>query len=82
MISNFIVHDKIRKEATKQMMHALRNYQIVFATTNIPLLLKCAQHSTYHKCDTSSINTNFLIYCENDLKLDPSKQQKTSLIGK
>jgi len=81
MISKLIVHDKTRKEAIKKMIYALHNYQIVGVTTNIPFLLKCMQHHIYQKGGDGSINTNFLIDYENDLKLEYLKQQTPSLIG-
>ena len=81
MISKLIVHGDSRKDAILQMMYALRNYQIVGVTTNIPFLLKCAQHPVYQKGD-GLINTNFLVDYANDLHLDDNMlERKPSLTG-
>jgi len=85
MISKLIVHEKTRKDAIKSMISALRNYQIIGVKTNIPFLLKCTQHPIYQKGNgdgnDGSINTNFLIDYENDLKLEHQEQKQPSLVG-
>jgi 3-methylcrotonyl-CoA carboxylase alpha subunit len=66
MISKLIVHGKDREEARVRLIESLQNYQIAGVPTNIPFLIKCAQHPVF--AEAGAINTGFLDDYADDVK--------------
>jgi 3-methylcrotonyl-CoA carboxylase alpha subunit len=67
MISKLIVHGENREECRHRLIAALKNYQIVGVPSNIPFLVKCAQHEVFAK--SGEMNTGFLDEFGSDIKL-------------
>ena len=70
MVSKLIVHGKDREEARIRLIESLQNYQIAGVPSNIPFLIKCAQHTVFAKA--GAINTGFLEVYANDVKVAAS----------
>jgi 3-methylcrotonyl-CoA carboxylase alpha subunit len=68
MVSKLIVHGKNREEARKKLIESLQNYQIAGVPSNIPFLLKCAQHPVF--AEAGATNTGFLEDHADDVKLE------------
>lgn len=67
MVSKLIVHGKDREEARSKLIESLSKYQIAGVPSNIPFLIKCAQHSVFSKA--GAINTGFLENYAEDVKV-------------
>jgi len=67
MVSKLIVHGKDREEARFRLIESLQNYQIAGVPTNIPFLIKCAQHPVF--AEAGAINTGFLDDYADDVKV-------------
>jgi len=70
MVSKLIVHGRTREEARKRLIDSLKNYQIAGVPSNIPFLIKCAQHPVF--AEAGAINTGFLEEYADDVKIDAS----------
>ena len=57
MIAKLIVKSETRDEAIRLLIDALSRYKVDGIKTNIPLLLKIAEHKAFHSGDTT---TNFI----------------------
>jgi len=57
MISKLIVHGPDRTAALEKLVQSLKCYQVVGMPTNIPFLVKCANHDAFRR---GSVNTGFL----------------------
>jgi len=68
MVSKLIVHGKDREEARVRLIESLQNYQIAGVPSNIPFLIKCAQHPVF--AEAGAINTGFLEDYANDVKVE------------
>ena len=72
MISKLIVHGTDREKCRQQLISALKNYQIAGVPSNIPFLIKCAQHEVF--CIPGAMNTGFLDRFGSEIKLDGQNQ--------
>jgi len=68
MVSKLIVHGTDREDARQRLIQSLKNYQIAGVPSNIPFLIKCAQHSIFE--EAGAINTGFLEEFADDVKID------------
>lgn len=68
MISKLIVHGPNREAAVKQLIYSLQHYHIAGVSTNIPFLLKCANHPIFQK-GGRYVTTGFLQQYSNDVQI-------------
>eukprot|EP01094_Clydonella_sp_ATCC50884_P022497 TRINITY_DN5188_c0_g1_i2.p1 TRINITY_DN5188_c0_g1~~TRINITY_DN5188_c0_g1_i2.p1 ORF type:complete len:717 (-),score=242.41 TRINITY_DN5188_c0_g1_i2:128-2239(-) len=64
MIAKLVVHDVNRERALRKLCENLRDYQIAGLSTNIPFLLRCAEHPSFVAGD---VETNFIPKYEDEL---------------
>lgn len=67
MISKLIVHGKNREACRQKLVSALKEYQIAGVPSNIPFLVKCAEHKIF--AQPGAMNTGFLEQFGSDVKL-------------
>jgi 3-methylcrotonyl-CoA carboxylase alpha subunit len=67
MISKLIVHGNNRDECRQKFITALKEYQISGVPSNIPFLIKCAEHDVFAK--SGLMNTGFLDEYGSDIHL-------------
>jgi len=83
MVSKLIVHGDTREEARKKLIENLQNYLIAGVPSNIPFLIKCAQHPVF--VEAGAINTGFLEEYADDVKLEggiePIEQAVCALVA-
>uniref|UniRef100_A0A7S2UG53 Uncharacterized protein n=1 Tax=Attheya septentrionalis TaxID=420275 RepID=A0A7S2UG53_9STRA len=70
MISKLIVYGSDRDDAIQKLVTSLKQYQIAGVPTNIPFLVKCAQHPAFQTA--GDINTGFLDDHAEDVRVDSS----------
>lgn len=83
MVSKMIVHGENREEARSKLIQNLHNYQVAGVPTNIPFLIKCAQHQVF--AEPGGINTSFLEEYKDDVKVEtdvePLQQSICALVA-
>ena len=72
MISKLIVWDEDRPSALRKLISSLKQYQLAGVPSNIPFLVKCAEHPTF--AVSGAVNTGFLEHHANDVKIDANDE--------
>mmetsp|Transcript_6062 Transcript_6062/g.13207 ORF Transcript_6062/g.13207 Transcript_6062/m.13207 type:complete len:794 (-) Transcript_6062:88-2469(-) len=68
MISKLIVHAPDRAQALEKLIANLKKYQLAGVPSNIPFLIKCAEHQTFDIM--GAVNTGFLEHHAEDVRID------------
>ena len=68
MISKLVVHSEDRPSALQKLISSLKQYQLAGVPSNIPFLVKCAEHPTF--ASLGAVNTGFLEHHAQDVKID------------
>ncbi len=83
MVAKLIVHGNNREEARSNLIESLKKYHVAGLETNIPFLIKCAQHPVF--AEAGAINTGFLEDYADDIRLDgnidPMEQAICALVA-
>jgi len=80
MVSKLIVHGDNRDDALKNLVQELKNYQIAGVPSNIPFLIKCAQHPVFRTAGTT--NTGFLEEFMDDVRISECKPDSMGAMEK